>query len=165
LNLQTGLERLRGYEDALREADIQIDRRLILEGDFRYESGYRLGKDLLLRRVRPTAIFVCNGVMTLGVLKAFEEMGVRCPDDMALATFDDLAVDRSFHPHLTAVVQPGYEIGARAATILMDRIEGKLTNEPFVVRIVPTLVVRESTQSRKQRRASSIELAPFANFD
>jgi LacI family transcriptional regulator len=165
LNLQTGLERLRGYEDALREADIHIDRRLILEGDFRYESGYRLGKDLLLRRVRPTAIFVCNGVMTLGVLKAFEEMGVRCPDDMALATFDDLAVDRSFHPHLTAVVQPGYEIGARAATILMDRIEGKLTNEPFVVRIVPTLVVRESTQSRKQRRASSIELAPFANFD
>jgi len=83
------------------------------------------------------------------VLKAFEELGVRCPEDIALATFDDLAVDRSFHPHLTAVVQPGYEMGARAATILMDRVEGKLTNEPLVVRIVPTLVVRESTRSRK----------------
>jgi len=151
LALQTGLERLRGYEEALREADIEIDRRLVLEGDFRDESGYRLGKELLQRRVRPTAIFVCNGVMTLGVLKAFEEMGVRCPDDIALATFDDLAVDRSFHPHLTAVVQPGYEMGARAATILMDRIEGKLTNEPFVVRIVPTLIVRESTRLRKTK--------------
>ena len=148
LTLQTGLERLRGYEEALRESDIEIDRTLVLQGDFRDESGYRLGKELLQRDVKPTAIFVCNGVMTLGVLKAFEELGVRCPEDIALATFDDLAVDRSFHPHLTAVVQPGYEMGARAATILMDRVEGKLTNDPLVVRIVPTLVVRESTHSR-----------------
>jgi LacI family transcriptional regulator len=121
----------------------------VLEGDFRYDSGYRLGKELLKRRVKPTTIFVCNGVMTVGVLKAFEELKVRCPEDISLATFDDLAVDRSFHPHLTAVVQPGYEMGARAATILMDRVEGKLTNEPFVVRIVPTLVVRESTRPQK----------------
>jgi LacI family transcriptional regulator len=149
LTLQTGRERLRGYEDALAEAGIEIDRKLILEGDFRDESGYRLGKELLCRRERPSAIFVCNGVMTLGVLKAFEEMGVRCPEDIALATFDDLAVDRSFHPHLTAVVQPSYDIGSRAATILMDRIEGKLAKEPFVVRIVPTLIVRESTRARK----------------
>lgn len=151
LSLQTGLERLRGYEEALRESDIEVDRSLVLEGDFRYESGYRLGKELLKRRVKPTAVFVCNGVMTVGVLKAFEELGIRCPEDISLATFDDLAVDRSFHPHLTAVVQPGYEMGARAATILMDRVEGKLTNEPFVVRIVPTLVVRESTRARKPR--------------
>jgi LacI family transcriptional regulator len=150
LALQTGIERLRGYEEALREADIEIDPGLVLEGDFREESGYRLGKQLLQHRVRPTAIFVCNGVMTLGVLKALEEAGVQCPDDIALATFDDLAMDRSFHPHLTAVVQPGYEMGARAATILMDRVEGKLTNEPFIVRIVPTLVVRESTRARKR---------------
>ncbi len=150
LALQTGIERLRGYEEALREADIEIDPGLVLEGDFREESGYRLGKQLLQHRARPTAIFVCNGVMTLGVLKALEEAGVQCPEDIALATFDDLAMDRSFHPHLTAVVQPGYEMGARAATILMDRVEGKLTNEPLIVRIVPTLVIRESTQARKR---------------
>jgi LacI family transcriptional regulator len=152
LTLQTGLERLRGYEEALRESDIEIDDGLVLEGDFRAESGYRLGKELLQRRIKPTAIFVCNGVMTLGVLRALEELRMRCPDDIALATFDDLAVDRSFHPHLTAVVQPGYEMGARAATILMDRVEGKLTNEPVVVRIVPTLVVRESTRFRNVNR-------------
>ena len=154
LDLQTGRERLRGYEDALREADIKIDPGLVLEGDFRDASGYRLGKELLSRRARPTAIFVCNGVMTFGVLKAFEELGVQCPNDIALATFDDLAVDRSFHPHLTAVVQPSYEMGARAATILMDRIEGKLTKEPFVVRIAPTLVIRESTEARRPPAAS-----------
>lgn len=149
LKTQIAQERLQGYKDALREADIAIDPKLMLEGDFREESGYRLGKIVLQARKRPSAIFVCNGVMTLGVLRAFGELGVRCPMDIALATFDDLSVERSFHPQLTAVVQPSYEIGARAATILMDRIEAKLTNEPFIVRVAPTLVIRESTGTRK----------------
>ncbi|HVW76152.1 MAG TPA: LacI family DNA-binding transcriptional regulator [Alloacidobacterium sp.] len=148
LNLQTGRERLRGYEDALREADIEIDQRLVLEGDFRHDSGYKLGKQIIERKDRPTGLFVCNGVMTLGVLKAFEEMGIQCPGDVALATFDDLAVDSPFHPHLTTVVQPSYEMGARAATILMDRIEGRLNKDPFIVRVAPTLIVRESTDAR-----------------
>lgn len=147
LQLQTGRERLRGYEEALHETGIDVRQELIFEGDFRQESGYRLGKELLLRRrMKPTAVLVCNGVMTVGVLQALEEMNLECPDDLALATFDDLALDRSFHPHLTAVVQPGYEIGARAATMLMDRIEGKRAGEPVVVRIAPTLIVRESTR-------------------
>ena len=83
--------------------------------------------------------------MTVGVLNAFEEAGVQCPRDMSLATFDDLTLDHSSHSHLTAVVQPSYEMGARAATLLMDRIEGRLTGDPIVLRVVPTLVIREST--------------------
>lgn len=146
LNVPTGRERLRGYEKALREAEIEVDPDLVLEGNFRDESGYKLGKKLLRMRPRPTAIFVCNGLMTVGALKAFEELGVRCPEDIAIATFDDLVADRSFHPHLTVVAQPGYEMGAKAASILMDRIEGKTKKEPAIVRITPTLVVRESTK-------------------
>jgi LacI family transcriptional regulator len=146
LKAQNARERLSGYEDALREADITIHTELILEGDFRYESGNRLAKHLLQSKVKADAIFVCNGVMTLGVLNAFEELGVLCPEDIALATFDDLTLDHSIHSHLTAVVQPSYEMGARAATILIDRIEGKMTGDPVVVRIVPTLVIRESSR-------------------
>lgn len=146
LELQSARERLRGYENALREENIRISQELILEGDFREESGHRLAKELLLRRVRPSAIFVCNGVMTLGVLQAFEELGVRYPEDVGLATFDDLAGDRSFYPRLTVIAQPGYEMGARGATLLMDRIEGKVTGKPDVLRMPPTLIVRESTK-------------------
>ena len=146
LKLQTGRERLQGYEDALNEADIPIDPQLIVEGDFRYDSGYHLAKRVMEQAKRPTAIFVCNGVMTLGVLKAFEEMKVSCPADVALATFDDLALDSPFHPHLTTVVQPSYEMGERAATILIDRIEGRLDPKPVSVRVSPTLILRESTE-------------------
>jgi LacI family transcriptional regulator len=145
LKTENARERKRGYEDALKEAGIAVDQDLVLQGDFREESGYRLGTRLLRKNQGVTAIFSCNGVMTLGVLRAFEENGIRCPEDIALATFDDLALDRTFHPYLTAVVQPSYEIGARAATILIDRIEGKLNGKPSVERILPKLVIREST--------------------
>jgi LacI family transcriptional regulator len=145
LKAQVARERLQGYKEALREADIAANNGLIFEGDFRYESGIRLAKRLMRNRVKATAVFVCNGLMTLGVLDAFEELGVQCPEDMALATFDDLRLDHTYHSRLTAVVQPSYDMGARAATILMDRIEGKLNGDPVVVRIVPTLVIREST--------------------
>jgi LacI family transcriptional regulator len=154
LEIQNARERLRGYENALREEGIKVSRDLILQGDFRRESGYLLAKELLLRRSRPSAIFVCNGVMTLGVLEALEEVGVRCPQDIAVATFDDLAVDRSFHPRLTVVAQPGYEIGARGATLLMDRVEGKMTGKPETIRMPPTLIVRESTKGRSSGPAT-----------
>lgn len=145
LALQNARERLQGYEDALRESDVPINSSLIFEGDYRLESGHRLAAQLLKSKTRATAIFVCNGVMTVGVLNAFEEAGVQCSRDLSLATFDDLTLDHSSHSHLTAVVQPSYEMGARAATLLMDRIEGRLTGKPVVLRVVPTLVIREST--------------------
>jgi LacI family transcriptional regulator len=148
LELGVARERLRGYEQGLREAGIKVNQELILEGDFREDSGYRLAKELLLRLARPSAILVSNGVMTLGVLQAFEELGVHCPNDVAIATFDDLAGDRAFHPRLTVVAQPGYEIGARGATLLMDRIEGKITRKPSLTRVAPTLIVRDSTRIR-----------------
>ena len=147
LQLQNAQERLRGYEQALRESDIAVDPALILQGDYRLESGYRLTKQLRKSRIEASAIFVCNGVMTVGVLNALEDLGVQCPQDISLATFDDLTLDHTSHSHLTAVVQPSYEMGARAATLLMDRIEGKLTGEPVIVRVVPTLVIRESTRT------------------
>jgi LacI family transcriptional regulator len=148
LKAEIAQERLRGYEEALTEADIDIDPNLIMEGDFREDSGYRLGSLLLRKRLKVTAIFGSNRVMTQGVLRALDEQGLRCPEDIAVATFDELAMDRSFQPRLTAVVQPSYEIGARAATMLIDRIEGVLKGRPAVVRIEPRLELRESTSRR-----------------
>lgn len=145
LTLENARERLLGYKDAIREYDVPFDPSLMLEGDYRMESGERMMRELLKRETGATAIFVCNGVMAVGALKAAEEGGVAFPRNMSIATFDDLTFDNSAHPHLTVVVQPSYEMGARAATLLLDRIEGRMTGDPIVVRVVPTLIVREST--------------------
>jgi DNA-binding LacI/PurR family transcriptional regulator len=139
LGLLSARERYKGYQDALQEAEIEVVRSLVQEGDYRKESGHSLGKKLAKMRNRPSAIFVCNGLMALGVLEAFDEMGIRCPEDIALATFDDVAMVGSLHPRLTTVVQPSYEIGSRAAAMLMDRVEGKLNGAFQTIRIAPTL--------------------------
>ena len=150
LDLQTGSERLQGYELALEDSGIERDPRLIVEGDFRYESGHRLAVELLQSRPRPSAIFVCNGVMAQGVLQALDELKLSTPGDVALATFDDVSPDHGFHPQVTAVVQPSYEMGSQAATMLMDRVEGLLENGCRVVRVNPKLVLRHSSASLPQ---------------
>ncbi len=154
LHLQTGYERLLGYKRALEQAGLPLVKQLIAEGDFRYESGRVRALELLKLRSRPTAIFTCNGVMAAGALAAFEQAGVRYPEDVALATFDDITVDHVFHAHLTAVIQPSFDMGFRAASILMDRIEGKLGAEPVTVRVRPSLVLRDSTAKRVEREGS-----------
>ena len=116
------------------------------EGDFRVESGYQLARELLTSKPRPTALFVCNGMMTLGALNALEELGLRCPEDCALVTFDDLAVAAAFRPHLTAVIQPAYDMGFKAADLLLQRMEGTPEDAPPVHLILrPELRIRESS--------------------
>jgi len=75
------------------------------------------------------------------------------PQDIALATFDDLAVDSPFHPHLTTSCSRVMEMGARAAGILIDRIEGRISKEPTTVRVAPNLITRESTEASHKTSA------------
>jgi LacI family transcriptional regulator len=145
LDLEIGRQRLQGFEAALDEAGIEPRRNLILEGDFKEGSGYRLAKEVLLRQHHPTAIFVCNGVMAIGALQAINEVRMRCPEDVSLATFDDLPFARAFRPRLTCVAQPVYDLGFKGANLLIDRIERKLTDDSAHIELTSELKIREST--------------------
>ena len=148
MHLQTAQERLEGYKLALAEARIPLEEKLILEGDFRSRSGKRCCEHVLKSTLKPTALFVCNGLMTLGVLQAFDEHNLSTPKDFALATFDEITLDHSSRPQVTTVVQPSYEMGFRAANILMDRIEGRLGRSGLIIRVEPRLELRQSTSVR-----------------
>jgi LacI family transcriptional regulator len=126
-----------------------MDPELVVEGDLGDASGYRSGEQLLRKPRRVTAIFVCDGAMTLGVMQALKDQGLRCPEDIAVASFDDLPTNRPVRPQITAVVRPSYEIGAKAAKILIDRIEGGLQGDPVIQHLAPKLVIRESTSSTR----------------
>lgn len=144
--LQTASERLAGYKDVLREASLKIDPALIRYGDFRIGTGYTLGKDLLLTRRPPTAVFVSNGQMAVGFLKAMAETGRACPDEVAVVCFDDIPLSDMLKPSLTAVAQPAYEIGRRGADLLIGRIERTLNElTPVTICLDPELKIREST--------------------
>ena len=87
----TSRRRLDGYKAALRDWKIQLDPALVAEGDFRVESGYRAGLDLL--KQRPDAVFIANYLMTVGFMEALRQYRLRCPEDVALVTCDDYPVD------------------------------------------------------------------------
>ena len=166
LHLQTGYERLEGYKQALAEAGIALNKKYVLEGDFRVESGRRLCQYLLAQCPQATAIFACNGMMTIGVLQVLQEQGFQVPSDYALATFDEISTDHSYPTPLTTVIQPSYEMGLRAASMLMDRIEGRLARSPSVIRIPPKIEFRASTApQRPSRRQSRSPLQMARNSD
>jgi LacI family transcriptional regulator len=144
--LETAVERLAGYRQALEEAGLPYDAGLVREGDFRLESGYRLAKDLCLAHPRPTAIFAGNGMMGLGVVKALDELHLDCPSDVALAVFDDVPAAEILRPHLTVVSQPAYQMGTQAVELLLRRISGEAgSSRPVRIELEPELIIREST--------------------
>lgn len=151
--VQTAAERLQGYQEALIQAGIAVDPGLVLEGDFRSESGYRLGRALLAGSDRPTAVFVCNNMMALGLLRALAELGLNCPRDVAVASFDDFPLAEAFQPRMTAVAQPAYCIGYRGAELLIARIEGRPAEpRPSRIRLATQLLVRESSTGYRFNR-------------
>ena len=139
--ISNGKARWEGFRDALKENDLSYDSALVVEGDYRMESGYR-GANLLLSH-RPDGIYVANYLMTVGLLKLAEEMGLRCPEDFGLVSFDDYPWLGIFQPKLTTVELPKYQVGQEAVELLLERINGN--NGPGVLKkLLPELRVRES---------------------
>lgn len=140
--------RLRGYERALKRLGVPVDRQLIREGRFDIQSGYEQANALLNLAPRPTALYVCNGLMAMGALRAVCESGLRCPEEVALMAFDDLDSFELVRPPISAVAQPVYQMGSTAAQMIVDRIAGKLTGPPRRKILKTKLIVRESTRPR-----------------
>lgn len=141
LKVSNALARSRGFHDALKSKGLPCNPELIVEGDYRVESGYRAGHSLLSHR--PDGIYVANHLMTIGLLKAAEEMGLRCPEDFGLVSFDDYPWLGIFRPRLTTVELPKHQLGSEAAELLIRRISGDCSKAE-VKKLQPELRIRES---------------------
>lgn len=115
-------QRLNGYKDALLKNGFPVDESLILTGDSKLISGKMMAIELLEMENPPDAFFAGNNLITLGALETIHSKGLKIPDDIAIVGFDDVPWAASLNPPLTAVSQPGYEIGRRAADFLFSRI-------------------------------------------
>jgi LacI family transcriptional regulator len=137
----TTKRRLDGYRAALRDCGISVDRAVIAEGDFRVESGYRAGLELL--KARPDAVFIANYLMSVGFMQALKQYRLRCPEDVAIVTCDDHAWLDSFSPRLTTVDFPKRELGEAAARLVIERV-GKRGGAPRTIRLKSAMQIRES---------------------
>jgi LacI family transcriptional regulator len=139
--VSTTKRRLDGYRAALRDSDLHIDPTLIVAGDFRVESGYRAGLDLLKRR--PDAVFIANYLMCVGFIEALTQYRLRCPEDVAIVTCDDHPWLDSFSPRLTTIDLPKRELGEAATRLLLDRI-GTRAGAARTLRLTSAMRIRES---------------------
>jgi LacI family transcriptional regulator len=146
LSLKNALDRLRGYKAAFTEAGLAIQEQRIKQGDFRQETAQRICQEMYSPGKRwPSALFVSNNLMAIGVLEGLSHMGLHCPDDFALATFDGFVFSDAFHPTLTTVVQPAFEIGARGAEVLIQRLNKRISENPVRIELAAELRLKEST--------------------
>jgi LacI family transcriptional regulator len=145
-------ERLRGYRDALAEADPTLAP-WVLPGDFSEASGYRAGQALLAADERPEAVFAANDMMALGCLFALNQAGVRVPDDIALAGFDDIPLARYVVPSLTTMRVKIDELGAHAMRLLLELQEGVDVSARLSPQ-APELIVRESSVAKPRDGAN-----------
>jgi LacI family transcriptional regulator len=114
------------------------------------QLGYPFAKMLLARKRPFTALFAYNDISAIGSIRAFQEAGLRVPDDVSVVGFDDIRIAVHNNPGLTTIRQPLQQMGEIAARTLLNRIEHP---EDFVPEIAmqPELVVRNSTAIASMR--------------
>lgn len=143
LHLTNALERLNGFRRAMHEARVAISPDYIQEATFDKQAGYEKSMVLLRMLPRPTAFFAGNDMIALGVLLAIRGMGLRCPEDISVIGFDNLDFAETTSPSLSSVHQSGYQLGATAARIVLDRVSGDASPAKHCV-LQTELKVRES---------------------
>ena len=142
----TSRDRYAGYQRAMRDAGLAIDETLIVPTSFEPESGYRAMMTLLDRPKPPTAVFAIHDLVAIECLRAATDHGLRVPDDIAIAGFDNWRASLATQPPLTTVQPPLSAMGEQAMQALLNRIADPLL--PAVRTTLPVeLIVRQSTMA------------------
>jgi LacI family transcriptional regulator len=138
-------ERRRGFREALSERGLKLRPSYDREGDYTYDSGIAVARELLALNPPPTAIFAGNDEMAAGVYKVAHELGLEIPRQLSVVGFDDSATALRLWPLLTSVRLPVRDMGKMAADKLFVRLAKKRPAESDVTEVVPKLIIREST--------------------
>jgi LacI family transcriptional regulator len=143
--------RARGYVEAMNRHGLQseID---VVESWWNREGGMRAGQLILDRpQEAPTAVHAGSDMAALGAIASLTEAGLRVPDDISIVGYDNVPAESTYPIALTTVDQSGFEMGSRAATLLLERIQGRKT--PVSTLVPPHLVVRQTTAPFTPREA------------
>jgi LacI family transcriptional regulator len=142
--VSTASDRVSGYQRAMAEAGLEEFEDVYYD-TYTLRSGYELTQQALTRNPRPTAIFGTNNFISIGVLKALRDAGLRVPEDISVVGFDDLPSSMVVDPILTVAAQPAYEMGSQAAELLLKRISAELPEINQEVILPTEMIIRRSS--------------------
>ena len=147
-----------GYRKAMGEFNIRINNNLMKECNLESEGGFTATKVLLERPKgeRPTSILYISDMTAIGGYEAIEEKGLRIPDEISIVGYDDIPEAKHFNPPLTTIAQPKSELGEMGISLLMDTLITKNLIKTQTIRLLPTLIVRESTAPLKSNAGDDI---------
>jgi LacI family transcriptional regulator len=158
---ELGLDRLNAYRGELAAIDEAADDSLVVRCGPRLEDGYQAALELLDREPRPTAILAINDYLALGILRACADRGVRVPEDISVAGFDDIEAASYLVPALTTVRTNAEELGRSALRLLLTRMQHP--DQACQQVCVPSqLAVRGSTGPVAQRQPADLKLSVAA---
>lgn len=142
---RSSIERMEGFREGLRSQGLTLSEQRIVEGQNSYQSGLDCARTLLSGDTRPSAIFANNDEMAAAVLRVASSMGIRVPEQLSVAGFDDNILASRIIPSLTTVQRPVAAMATLAAEKIIQAIEhkGKPQREDFLVK--PHLIIRESS--------------------
>ncbi|WP_130799634.1 LacI family DNA-binding transcriptional regulator [Streptomyces otsuchiensis] len=155
----TGRERVEAFRAALRDHGLPLPDEYLGQGDFQADSGRRATERFLDLPEPPEVVFATDNLMALGALDAVRARGLRVPDDIGVAAFDDIPWFVHTDPPVTAIAQPVAELARAAVRALVDLIEGR---PPQSVTLPARLVVRRSCGEPACGPVPAVERAPVA---
>jgi len=144
-NLTPSAERVTGYIKAMSEYNIDPPKSFFLVGDFHPRSGFEAGLQLLKETQRPTAIFACNDLMAIGVIRAICGQGFQVPDDISVIGYDDIELANYTQPALTTYSQPITELAKSVLDLLYNRIQ-QYENPPQTIVLTGKIHQRQSVR-------------------
>jgi LacI family transcriptional regulator len=142
-------DRLQGYKQALLANNLPFDETYILTGNLSLEAGKKAAETILEMDPRPDGIFAANDNCAVGCMLTLKKAGIRIPEDIAVAGFNNDPVSQVIEPNLTTINYPGYEMGEVAARQLIHHLKGDTkvqTTNSIILR--SELIIRDSTQRR-----------------
>jgi LacI family transcriptional regulator len=104
-----------------------------------------MAEQVLATSPRPTALLAVNNFIAIGALRALRDAGLYVPEDVSVVSFDDLTSELVIEPFLTVADQPAYQMGERAAEILLARLSGTATEDYEEVVLPVQITIRESS--------------------
>jgi LacI family transcriptional regulator len=146
--VQSSAERIRGYQNALKDYQLSFNETLLTETKATVNNGEKEAEKFLNLEEPPTAIFAFNDILAIGAMGAVRKKGLSIPEDISVIGFDDTILARHCYPPLTTMAQPLEEIGDQAVELLVAEIEGKATKKQRIL-LQAELVVRQSTGPQK----------------
>lgn len=147
-NLAIYTDRKNGYIEALRKNGIQFDEKLVIENTLTSDVAELAAQKLLELPNPPDAIFCGNDTTALTVMIYLRDKGIKIPQEMGIVGFSNEPFSKVVSPSISTIAQPGFEIGKKAAELIISQIEAK--ERTYQTIVLPTeLIIRESSNRQK----------------